>query len=140
MLVLDTDHLTEYQKGTSAEAKRLKQRLDVATEPYATTIISMEEIMRGWMAALRRVHEPRRQINAYEKLQQLFRFCATWNLLEWNAAAADEFDALKQAKIRVGTMDLKIASICLANDATLLTRNIKHFSAVPDLQVEDWLQ
>ena len=28
MLVLDTDHLTEYQRGTSAEARRLKERLD----------------------------------------------------------------------------------------------------------------
>jgi len=33
------------------------------------------------------------------------------------------FERLKQAKIRIGTMDLKIAAIALANDATLLTRN-----------------
>jgi len=52
MLVLDTDHLTEYQRGTSTEAHRLKQRLDLSAEPYATTIISVEEIMRGWMAAI----------------------------------------------------------------------------------------
>lgn len=32
MLILDTDHLTEYQKGTSAEAQRLKQRLDSSGE------------------------------------------------------------------------------------------------------------
>ena len=42
MLVLDTDHLTEYQRGTSAEARRLKERLDRATEPYATTIITVQ--------------------------------------------------------------------------------------------------
>ncbi len=40
MLVLDTDHLTEYQRGTSAESRRLKERLDRATEPYATTNFS----------------------------------------------------------------------------------------------------
>ena len=45
MLVLDTDHIVEYQKGTSAEAVRLKERLDGATEPYATTILTVEEIM-----------------------------------------------------------------------------------------------
>ncbi len=33
MLVLDTDHLTEYQRGTSAEARRLKERLDRAKNP-----------------------------------------------------------------------------------------------------------
>lgn len=33
MLVLDTDHLTEYQRGTSPEAHRLKKKLDHAAEP-----------------------------------------------------------------------------------------------------------
>jgi tRNA(fMet)-specific endonuclease VapC len=139
MLVLDTDHLTDYQRGTSAESRRLKERLDRATEPYATTIITVEEIMRGWMAAIRRLQDPRRQINAYAKLRQLFRFFATWNVLEWNATAVDEYDSLKLAKIRIGIMDLKIASITLAGDATLLTRNRKDFSRVPGLRFEDWL-
>jgi tRNA(fMet)-specific endonuclease VapC len=139
MLVLDTDHLTEYQKGTSPEAHRLKQRLDDSAESYATTIITVEEIMRGWMAAIRSIHDPRRQISAYGKLRQLFRFFATWNVLEWDDDAADAFEALKRAKTRMGTMDLKIASICLANNATLLSRNRKDFDNVPGLRVEDWL-
>jgi tRNA(fMet)-specific endonuclease VapC len=36
-------------------------------------------------------------------------------------------------------MDLKIASIVLANDATLLTRNANDFNRIPGLRVEDWL-
>jgi tRNA(fMet)-specific endonuclease VapC len=139
MLVLDTDHLTEFQKGTSPEAHRLKQRLADAAGTYATTIISVEEIMRGWMAAIRRIHDPRRQIKAYTKLRHLFRFFATWNVLEWDDPAVDEFAALKQTKTRIGTMDLKIASICLANGCTLLTRNRRDFENVPGLLVEDWL-
>jgi tRNA(fMet)-specific endonuclease VapC len=139
MLVLDTDHLTEYQKGTSPEAHRLKQRLDDSAESYATTIITVEELMRGWMAAIRSMHDPRRQISAYGKLRQLFRFFATWNVLDWDDDAADAFEALKRAKTRIGTMDLKIASICLANHATLLSRNRKDFDHVPGLRVEDWL-
>lgn len=139
MLILDTDHLTEYQKGTSPEAHRLKQRLDDSNESYATTIITVEEIMRGWMASIRRTHDPRRQISAYARLRQLFRFFATWEVLDWNDGAADEFEALKRARTRIGTMDLKIASICLANDGTLLSRNLKDFDQVPGLRVEDWL-
>jgi tRNA(fMet)-specific endonuclease VapC len=139
MLVLDTDHVTEYQKGTSPEAKRLKIRLDQATEPYATTIITVEEMVRGWMAAIRRIQDPHQQVNAYGKLGQLFRFFATWNVLGWDNAAADQFQALRQTKIRVGTMDLKIASICLTNNAILLTRNRKDFEHVPGLQLDDWL-
>jgi tRNA(fMet)-specific endonuclease VapC len=139
MLVLDTDHLTEFQKGTSPEAHRLKQRLDASAETYATTIVSVEEIMRGWMAAIRGLRGPRRQIKAYSNLGQLFRFFATWNVLELDSDAVDQFEALKQAKTRVGTMDLKIASICLAKDATLLSRNRKDFDRVAGLRVEDWL-
>jgi tRNA(fMet)-specific endonuclease VapC len=33
---------------------------------------------------------------------------------------------------------LKIAAIAFAQDATVLTRNIKDFSRVPGLRVEDW--
>lgn len=140
MLVLDTDHLTEYQKGTSAEALRLRERLNKSAEPYATTILTVEENMRGWMAAVRRTSDPHQQIRVYYRLQQLFRFFATWHVLAWNDAAADEFDSLKRAKIRVGTMDLMIASICLANHAVLLSRNTADFSKVPNLRIEDWLQ
>lgn len=39
----------------------------------------------------------------------------------------------------MGTMDLKIASISLAHGATLLTRNLRDFEAMPGLRLEDWL-
>ena len=88
MLVLDTDHLTEFQKGVSPEAHRLKHRLDEANERYATSIITVEESMRGWMAAIRRTVDPRQQVKGYARLQLLFRFFATWEILPWNEAHA----------------------------------------------------
>ena len=139
MLVLDTDHVSEYQRGTSPQALRLKQRLDDAEEPFATTIITVEEVMRGWMADLRRTRQPRLQIRPYARLRLLFRFFATWNVLDWDESAVEQFEALKRAKVRAGTMDLKIACICRAHDATLLMRNTSDFSAIPGLQSEDWL-
>jgi tRNA(fMet)-specific endonuclease VapC len=139
MLVLDTDHVVEYQRGTSPESRRLKERLDAAAEPYGTTIITVEEMMRGWMAAVRRIHDPRAQIRAYARLRQLFRFFATWHVFDWDQAAVDAYDALKRAGTRVGTMDLKIACIALANGATLLTRNSNDFQRVPGLNIADWL-
>ena len=139
MLILDTDHLVEYQKGTSAESQRLKERLTQQSQPFGTTIISVEEIMRGWMAAIRRLREPSDQVNAYVKLRRLFQFFAVWHVLDFDQAAALECERLRIAKIRVGTMDMKIASIALARSAILLTRNRGDFERVPELVVEDWL-
>ena len=58
MIVLDTDHLSEFQKGTSSAAKQLRDRLERCGEPVAITIISAEELMRGWLAAIHREHNP----------------------------------------------------------------------------------
>jgi tRNA(fMet)-specific endonuclease VapC len=35
-------------------------------------------------------------------------------------------------------MDLRIASIALVTQATLLSRNLRHFRRVPGLTVQDW--
>lgn len=59
-------------------------------------------------------------------------------LLPFDAPAAAEFDNLKAAKIRVKTMDLRIASIALANKLVLVTRNARDFAQVPGLALEDW--
>ncbi|MBN2580290.1 MAG: type II toxin-antitoxin system VapC family toxin [Pirellulales bacterium] len=63
---------------------------------------------------------------------------AYFTILPYDAKAADIFHTLRKAKIRIGTMDLRIASIALANDFTLLTRNLADFRQVPELKAEDW--
>lgn len=50
----------------------------------------------------------------------------------------DEFERLQQQRIRIGTNDLRIASIAKANYAKLLSRNLRDFRLVPGLDVEDW--
>jgi tRNA(fMet)-specific endonuclease VapC len=52
--------------------------------------------------------------------------------------AATEFARLLSPRLRIGTMDLKIAAIALTQDATVLTKNLKDFGRVPGLRVEDW--
>jgi tRNA(fMet)-specific endonuclease VapC len=40
---------------------------------------------------------------------------------------------------RLAEPDLRIASIALSRDLTLVTGNLRHFSRVPGLRVENWL-
>ena len=138
MLVLDTDHLVELDRA-SAEGLALQERLEAVKEEVATTIISAEEQFRGWLAQIRREHDPHKQISAYQRLARRIEFFAAWHVLDWDAGAAEIFQDLRSQRIRIGTMDLKIASIVLANQATLLSRNLRDFQQVPGLAVEDWL-
>ena len=55
-------------------------------------------------------------------------------------AAADLFVELRRQKVRVGSQDLKIAAIAMAEDALLLSANQRDFQKVPGLRVENWLR
>jgi predicted nucleic acid-binding protein len=55
------------------------------------------------------------------------------------ALLADRVQQLRKSHLRVGTMDLKIAAIVLARDATLLSRNVRDFKGIPGLRVDNWL-
>ena len=40
---------------------------------------------------------------------------------------------------RLDEPDLRIASIALSRDLVVVTGNVRHFSRIPDLKVENWL-
>jgi tRNA(fMet)-specific endonuclease VapC len=139
VLVLDTDHLVEFDEASEAGA-RLKKRLVAADEETAATIISVEEQFRGWAAQIHRLHsDPHAQIPAYARLQRRLEFYAGWNVLPWEAGSARGFVNFRRQGLRIGSMDLKIACIVLVHDATLLTRNATDFARVPGLRIENWL-
>jgi tRNA(fMet)-specific endonuclease VapC len=59
-------------------------------------------------------------------------------VLPFDGAAATVYDGLLAQRIRVGTMDLRIAAIALSRGSIVLTRNLRDFGRVPGLTTEDW--
>ncbi|MBI4606286.1 MAG: type II toxin-antitoxin system VapC family toxin [Planctomycetes bacterium] len=59
-------------------------------------------------------------------------------MLSFDDAAQERFEELRKRKVRIATLDLRIASIALATGSTLLSRNLRDFRQVPGLIVEDW--
>jgi tRNA(fMet)-specific endonuclease VapC len=138
LLVLDTDHVSALA-FPSAISLELLERIHASGQSAATTIVTVEEQLRGWLAEIHRLTNPHRQIIAYERLQRLVEFFAAWTVLSWNEKTADLLVGFRGEGVRIGSMDLKIACIVLARDATLLSRNATDFAQVPELRVENWL-
>ena len=138
MLVLDTDHVSLLQWGGGEESERLRARLQIADEEVAVTVISYEEQTRGWLAYVARARTLGQQVEAYRRLRRHLDVYRTAQLLDFDEPAATEFQRLQRSRVRIGTMDLRIAAIALIRRATLLTRNAVDFEKVPDLRIEDW--
>lgn len=138
MFLLDTDHVSLIDRGGTAGANVQARLRRVPPGDVFACVISYEEQIRGWMAVIAQARMSGAQIPFYSELLRLLSFYCATPLLPFDAPAAAAFERLKAAKIRVGTMDLKIASIALVHDATLLSRNLADFGKVPNLKVEDW--
>ena len=137
MLVLDTDVLTLIQNGDPA-VTRVQTRIAASGRIPYVTIVTLEEQFRGRLATCSRASDPDRYIIASRFLRATFQDYVGRNLLDFDDRAATEFKRLKRLKVRIGTMDLRIASIVLANSATLIGRNLRDYQQVPGLQVQDW--
>ena len=119
--------------------ERLLSRLDqLAPDDIATTIVSFHEQVQGWLAYLKRARKPAQIVIAYSKLETMWRSFLKMNVLSFGDEAQARFAELRPQCPRVQTMDLRIASIALATNAALLSRNLRDFTRVPGLIVEDW--
>ena len=139
MFVLDTDHLSLMEWSAGTARQRLLRRLS-GNPPgeVFTTIVTYEEQTRGWMSYAAHARTTAQQVEAYSKLGRHLDIYRRVQVLGFDDRAGTEFERLRSACPRVGAMDLKIAAIALAHSATVLTRNLKDFSRVPGLRVEDW--
>jgi tRNA(fMet)-specific endonuclease VapC len=139
VFVFDTDHFEFVQETSGQASHRLLQRMSrYPRTTFFTTIISFHEQFLGWHTYINRAKTVEQIIRGYHKLQDVLKDFARFSILPYDEKAMEIFQSLRKAKVRIGTMDLRIASIALANDFTLLTRNLADFQQVPDLKVEDW--
>jgi len=140
MILLDTDHLSVLRYGRSVRAERLVARME--REPstaFGTSIVCIEEGIRGWMASIAKEREPLRQTFAYRELFELIAFASGCHIALFDDSAARQWHALRASGIRVATQDLKIAAISLHHDALLLTANKRDFEKVPGLRFANWM-
>ena len=138
VVVLDTNHFTALVAGGPLSLGLSHRATERDTDLF-TTIVTAQEVMQGWLAALNRERAGSDQLTAYRRFHRALKDLQKITVLPFDQEGAGVFHRLQSQRIRIGTMDLKIASICIAHDATLLTRNLVDFEKVPGLRVENWL-
>ena len=112
LIILDTDIISLLDRRSGEAFEKLAQRLaDVpGDERVCATIISFEEQMRGWLGQIAAARKPQAKVIAYGRLQRLLREYQLRDVLPYDDAAAAVFARLQRQRIRVGTMDIRIAA------------------------------
>lgn len=136
--VIDTNHYVALIAGGPLSIAISRRASEMSADVF-TTIITPQEITQGWLAAINREQAGRDQLFSYARFQHNLLAFSKLPILPFDHEAAEIFHRLKREFPRGGTMDLKIAAICLAHDATLLTRNVSDFQNIPGLRIENWL-
>jgi tRNA(fMet)-specific endonuclease VapC len=100
---------------------------------YTILLMSRYEILRGLKAK-----------KAFKKVEEFEKSCLTFNILPITDAvivkAADVYADLKNAGQLIGDGDIFIASTALVHNLVLVTNNVRHFSRIPGLMIDNWKQ
>ncbi len=136
MILLDTDLLTLLFQGHAG----VRARLHLVEEDVATTIIKRIEVLQGRFDAILKAANADQLRRAHRRLLDSESQLLTLPIMPIDESMAQQFEQLlRNKKLRkIGRGDLLIASIVLAKEATLATRNLRDFQQVPGLKAVNW--
>lgn len=124
--LVDSDWLIDAFIGVPSAVNLLAQLRD---EGLAVSIISYGELFEGAISAP----------NPATELSHFRRFLARLALLELDDPIMERFARIRADLRRQGRLipdlDLLIAATALHHDLILLTRNVRHFSRIPEVRL-----
>jgi len=138
MIAFDTDVLTEVLLGNAGYITRVAM---IPVHEQTVPVIVVEEIIRGRLNIIRQAEANNAKISlerAYDLFEQTFRDFQQLYILSYTPQADQIYRQWRQEKVRVATHDLRIAAICVAHRATLISRNRQDYAQVPGLTVQFW--
>jgi len=130
MYLLDTNACIRVLNGTSTP-------LIARMRSHAPSEIRVSSVTRAEL-----LYGARRSARVAENLRLLAAFFAPLVSLPFDDSCAERYGALRASLAAsgrpIGPNDLLIAATALAHDVTLVTHNLREFSRVAGLKIEDW--
>jgi tRNA(fMet)-specific endonuclease VapC len=128
----DTDVLSATMRR-EPDLALIRRLAELPPSEQFTTAITLGELLYG--------AERRGSARLRAHVRELLAGALT--VLPFDEAAAEVYGSLRaQLEVKgrcLDEPDLRIASIALACNLTLVTANLRHFARIPDLTVENWL-
>ncbi len=131
--LLDTDILIYLVKN---QPPAIAQRVDALpeTDKLCMSFVTWAELLKGAERSTRKPDVLRRLDALGRQVTVIYpagpAICRHY---------AEQFTRLKDAGTPIGANDLWIACHALAENATLVTHNVREFARVAGLRVEDWV-
>ncbi len=130
MYYLDSCICIDIMRGKVPNMYKIMRRMD--HRQFAIPAIVKAELSVG----VEKSHNPAKGATMLE------RFLQPYEIVPFDDACTAQYGKiraqLEAAGRKIGPNDLLIAATAIAHGATLLTHNVREFSRVPWLQVEDW--
>jgi tRNA(fMet)-specific endonuclease VapC len=130
MFLLDTNVCVQYLRGKNA---RVRQQL--ASHPVHEVHLCSVVLFELYCGVLQ-------SADPLKNRAEVDQFAVPFASLPFDDAAADACSRirhdLERRGIPIGPYDMQIAAIALVHGLTLVTHNIKEFSRVSGLALEDW--
>ncbi len=137
--LLDTDHISFLQRRSGSEFANLLARIaQYSPTDFAFSVVSFHEQVLGAHTFVSRAQTTADIIRGYTLLLEILQGFSAAPVLPFDAGALAVFNELRAQRVRISTMDLRIAAIAFSRGLVLLTRNVSDFSKVPGLITEDW--
>ncbi len=133
MYLFDTDIITNIFKKQPSTKLMEKLAGTASRDQFISTITISEIVYGAWKSS-----QPRHHL---ENLQKIL--LPSVNILGFNSRAAYICGELRAGLEKAGTplalADLEIAAIAMANELTLISGNMRHFSRIKKLKLGNWL-
>lgn len=133
--LFDSDTFSHFKyRNPALERQMALHESDV----FGLTMVTVEEALGGWYKQLRQARTHAEVAKSSRSSALTMQLMSSFQVFPETEKSLEATDQIVKAKLNIGKMDIRIAAIALELVATVVTRNTRDFSRIPNLMIADW--